>query len=385
MLAHCVRPLAAFLVAVILLAGAAPAVAQPLAFETKARAAILMDHRTGTVLFAKNPDERLPPASMSKLMTAYMVFDAIKAGRLSEADELPVSEKAWRTGGSKMFVEVGSRVKVGDLIRGVIVQSGNDACVVIAEGLAGSEEGFARQMTEKGRQIGLTGSNFANANGLPDPEHWMTVRDLGTLARRLIADFPAYYPIYAEEEFTYHDIRQFSRNPLLRSGVPGVDGLKTGYTEEAGYGLVASALRDDRRIILVLAGLASEKERAQESARLLEFGFREFQEFLLFREGQTVQDAAVWLGEQPTVPLVPLHDVGMTMAREARPGMTVKLAWDDPIPAPVQKGQPLANLTIMAPGHEPLTVPLVAGADVPEASWFGRVWSLGLYFVRGML
>ncbi|WP_051329368.1 D-alanyl-D-alanine carboxypeptidase family protein [Geminicoccus roseus] len=372
------------LLAVVLLL-ATPAAAQPVAFETKARAAIMIDHRTGTVLFAKEPDLRLPPASMSKLMTAYMVFDAIRAGRLSEDDELPVSEKAWRTGGSKMFVEVGKRVKVGDLIRGVIIQSGNDACVVIAEGMAGSEEAFARQMTAKGEEIGLTGSNFANSNGLPDPDHWMTVRDLATLARALIAEFPEYYSIYSEEEFTYNGIRQFTRNPLLRSGVPGVDGLKTGHTEEAGYGLVASAMRGDRRIILVMAGLDSVQERAGESARLLEFGFREFEEFLLFREGQTVQEAPVWLGEQPTVAMVPADDVAMTLSRGARPGLTVKVAWDDPIPAPVAKGQPLANLTVVAPGHEPVVVPLVAGADVPSASWFGRIWSLSMYYVRGIV
>jgi len=362
-----------------------PATAQPIAFETKARAAILLDYRTGSVLFAKEPDLRLPPASMSKLMTAYMVFDAIRAGRLSEEDELPVSETAWRTGGSKMFVKVGDRIRVGDLIRGVIIQSGNDACVVIAEGLAGSEAAFARQMTEKARAIGLTGSNFANSNGLPDPDHWMTVRDLAILARRLIVEFPDYYSIYSEEEFTYQNIRQFSRNPLLRSGVPGVDGLKTGHTEEAGYGLVASAQRDGRRIILVMAGLGSEKERAQESARMLEFGFREFEEQVLFRAGQTVEQARVWLGEQPTVPLVPAEDVAMTVPRGAAPGLAMKAAWDDPVPAPVTKGQPLANLTVSAPGQEPVVVPLVAGDDVPEASWFRRIWSLGMFYVGSLV
>jgi D-alanyl-D-alanine carboxypeptidase (penicillin-binding protein 5/6) len=379
MLARLLLPLLAILVLAL------PARAQPVAFETKARAVVMMDYRTGSVLYAKEPDLRLPPASMSKLMTAYMVFDALRSGRLHEEDELPVSEKAWRTGGSKMFVKVGDRVKVSELIRGVIIQSGNDACVVFAEGLAGTEEAFARQMTAKAEEIGLTGSHFANANGLPDPDHWMTVRDLATLARRLISEFPQYYSIYSEEEYTYQGIRQFSRNPLLRSGVPGVDGLKTGHTEEAGFGLVASALRGDRRIILVMAGLESEKERAQESARMLEFGFREFEEYLLFRKDQPVEQATVWLGEQPTVPLVPASDVGMTMSRDARPGMTVKVAWDDQIPAPVAKGQPLANLTIQAPGYEAVTVPLVAGADVPKASWFGRIWSLGMFYVHELV
>ena len=360
-----------------------PAHAQPVAFETKARAAIMIDYRTGAILFAKNADQRLPPASMSKLMTAYMVFDAIRSGRLREDDELPVSEKAWRTGGSKMFVAVGSRVKVHDLIRGVIIQSGNDACVVFAEALAGSEEAFARQMTDKAKEIGLTGSHFANADGLPDPDHWMTVHDLARLARLLIKEFPQYYPIYSEEEFTYQNIRQFSRNPLLRSGVPGVDGLKTGHTDEAGYGLVVSALRGDRRVILVMAGLDSVKERADESARLLEYGFREFEEYLLFKKDQPVEDATVWLGTQPKVALVPASDVGMTMSRDARSGMTVKVAWNDPVPAPIAKGQTIANMTIQSDGQEPLEVPLVASADVAQASWFDRIWSLGRFFVQG--
>ena len=353
------------------------------AFDTKARAAIMIDFRTGSVLFAKNPDERIPPASMSKLMTAYMVFDALKSGRLKEDDELPVSERAWRTGGSKMFVGVGSRVRVHDLIRGVIIQSGNDACVVFAEGLAGSEEAFAERMTKKGREIGLTGSHFANANGLPDPDHYMTVRDLATLAGRLIADFPAFYGIYSEEEFTFNNIRQFSRNPLLRGGVPGVDGLKTGYTDEAGYGLVVSAKRDDRRLILVMAGLSDPKERGQESERLLEYGFREFEDYPIFTKDEAIEQADVWLGDQPSVPVTVADDLRVTMAREARSELRVKASWNGPIPAPVAKGEQVGTLVVSGPGLDEATYPLVAGADVAEASWLDRMWKLAMFYVRG--
>mgnify|MGYP000861793801 CR=1 FL=1 len=225
------------------------------AFDTSAKAAIIIDYRTGAVLFEKNADERIPPASMSKLMTAYMVFDQLKSGRLKLDDAVLVSERAWKMGGSQMFVEVGERVKVEDLIRGVIIQSGNDACVTLAEAIAGSEEEFARRMNEKAAELGLSGSSFANATGLDAPNHLMTVRDLATLAQRIITDFPEYFKYYSEREFEYAGIKQPNRNPLLQSGVPGVDGMKTGFTDGAGYGLVATAQRDDRRIITVMAGL----------------------------------------------------------------------------------------------------------------------------------
>src|SRR5215213_6934929 len=219
------------------------------AFETSARAAIVIDNRTGAVLFEKNPDERLRPASMSKLMTAYVIFDRLKSGRLKLDDEITISERAWKMGGSQMFVEVGERVKVEDLIRGIIIQSGNDACVAMAEAIAGSEEEFARAMTEKGLEIGLTGSTFQNSTGLDAPEHLMTVRDLAVLAQRIITDFPEYFRYYGEREFEFAGIKQPNRNPLLQAGVRGVDGMKTGYTVGSGYGLVATAKRDDRRII----------------------------------------------------------------------------------------------------------------------------------------
>ena len=291
---------------IVLLSGALAERAS--AFETPARAAILIDLQSDQVLFAKNPDEPLPPASMSKLMTAFMVFERLEDGSLGLDDTLPVSEKAWRKGGSKMFVEVGARVRVEDLLRGIIIQSGNDACIVVAEGLAGSEEAFAEQMTQRARELGLTHTTLKNASGWPDPEHLMSVRDLALLAQTLIERFPNYYTLYSEKEFTYNGIRQYSRNPLLHQDL-GADGLKTGYTDEAGYGLAASAVRDGRRLVMVLAGLERPGDRAREAERLLEYGFRQFKSYQLFSAGEAVGQAGVWLGSAPTVPLVLERDV----------------------------------------------------------------------------
>jgi D-alanyl-D-alanine carboxypeptidase (penicillin-binding protein 5/6) len=353
------------------------------AFETAAKAAIIMDHRTGVVLFEKNADERIPPASMSKLMTAYMIFDRLKAGRLKLDDEITISEKSWKMGGSQMFLKVGDRVKVEDLIRGIIIQSGNDACVAMAEALAGSEEEFAREMNEKARKLGLTNSGFANSTGLDAPGHLMSVRDLALLAHRIIQDFPEYFKYYSEREFVYRDIKQQNRNPLLQANVPGVDGMKTGYTEQAGYGLVATAKRGDRRVITVLAGLGAISQRKTEGERLLEYGFREFQEYALFQGGETVVDARVWQGAEPTVPLVPAQTVGVTLSREARKGLVVKLRYDNPVGAPVAAGQPLGSLEISAPNVTTFTVPLVAGREVPRAGMVGRVTGAMGYLIWG--
>ncbi len=371
------------LMLLLLVLSALPGPVAAAVFDTAAKAAILIDYRTGQVLFAKNPDEPRPPASMSKLMTAYLVFERLKEGSLRLEDELPVSEKAWRTGGSKMFVQVGTRVKVADLLRGMIVQSGNDACVVLAEALAGSERAFAELMNRKAPELGLTNSSFANATGLPDPDHYMSVRDLAVLARRIIREFPEYFELYSEREFTYNKIRQFNRNPLLRKKVPGVDGMKTGYTKEAGYGLVATAERDGRRLILVVAGLETARQRAIEAERLLEFGFREFREYRLFEAGAPVVEADVWLGEADKVPLVPRDLVAVTLSRQARASLEVRVRYDNPVPAPVVEGQKLGELVITASEIEPLTVPLVAGADVAKAGMLGRILGAVGYLVWG--
>ena len=355
---------------------------QAATMETQAEEAFLVDFQTGAVLLDKNADVRMPPSSMSKMMTAYMVFERLKDGRLSLDDELPVSEKAWRKGGSKMFVEVGDQVRVEDLLRGVIVQSGNDACIVLAEGLAGSEEAFAEQMTAKGREIGLTGSNFTNATGWPDENHYVTARDLATLAERIIVDHPEYYHYYSEKEFTWNDIRQGNRNPLLYRNV-GADGLKTGHTEAAGYGLTASAMQNGRRLLLVVNGLPSVKARADESERLMSWGFREFGNYALFKAGDTVDDAPVWLGGEDAVPLVIADDLTVTLPRSERNGMQVAVVYDSPIPAPVPAGQEIAKLRVSWPGGVPVEVPLQAGADVEQLGPFGRIAASIKFLVLG--
>jgi D-alanyl-D-alanine carboxypeptidase (penicillin-binding protein 5/6) len=351
-------------------------------FETSAKAAILVDMQSHQVLYAKNPDEPLPPASMSKLMTAYMVMERLKDGRLKLDDTFPVSEKAWRKGGSKMFVRVGSRVRVGDLLHGILIDSGNDACIVVAEALGGTEEAFAEMETKRAHELGLTHSTFKNASGWPNPEHLMSVRDLATLAQIIIERFPEYYPIFSQKEFTYNGIRQYSRNPLLDHGL-GVDGLKTGHTDNAGYGLTASAVRDGRRLVFVVAGLERPSERAHEAERLLEYGYREFKDFKLFSAGDTVEKANVWLGDHGSVPLVLRHDVVVSLTPEGRRGLKVKVAYDGPIPAPIVAGTKLAKLQITAPGIEPMELPLFASETVHEANLFGRVTSALGYLIWG--
>jgi D-alanyl-D-alanine carboxypeptidase (penicillin-binding protein 5/6) len=286
-------------------------------------------------------------------------------------------------GGSKMFVEIGSEVRVEDLLRGVIVQSGNDACIVLAEGLAGSEEAFADLMTKRAGEIGMRESSFANSTGWPDPNQRMSARDLAHLASLIIRGFPEYYGYFAEKEFVWSEIRQGNRNPLLYKNI-GADGLKTGHTEEAGYGLTASAVQDGRRLIVVLTGLESVKERSSEAAKLLTWGFRQFDNYALFKEGEEVDEAPVWLGELPSVPLVAKEDVVVTLGRDARRDMKVTLTYDGPIPSPVSAGDQIAQLTITAPGMDkPRVVPLLAGADVPRLGPFGRIMGSIKHLILG--
>ena len=340
--------------------------------DVLARQALVVDFETGATLLEKNADDRMPPSSMSKLMTMYVVFDRLKQGRLQMDQMLPVSERAWRMGGSKMFVDIGQQVRVEDLIRGVIVQSGNDACIVLAEAISGSEQQFAELLNETGRRIGLTNSNFRNSTGWPDPEHRMTARDLSILARRLITDFPDYYRFYNERSFRFSNISQDNRNPLL-SRVPGADGLKTGHTEEAGYGLTGSAIRDGRRVILVVNGLSSMRARAEESERLMEWAFREFEAVTLFRAQDTVQDVPVYLGERRTVPMVGGRDITLTLPRRWRDRLEVRVRYQAPLTAPVMRGQTIGELQVAGQGVPTLSVPLVAGADVEKLGLLPRI------------
>lgn len=365
-----------------LLAVSAPKIAQAQIIDTTGKQAFMIDLTTGTVLLEKNADQPMPPASMSKLMTVYMVFERLKEGRLSLDDKFQVSEKAWRKGGSKMFVMVNTRVSVRDLLRGIIVQSGNDACIVVAEGLSGSEDEFAAAMTRRAKEIGLTNSVFKNATGWPAEGHHMTARDLATLSSKIINDFPEYYGIFSEKDFKFGGIKQGNRNPLLYGGF-GADGLKTGHTEASGYGLTASAERNGRRIVMVINGLSSQGERSSESARLMEWAFRETDSYALFKQGDMVDHADIWLGDAPRVSLVTARDLTVTLPRRSRREMKVKLVYNNPIPAPVEKGAEVGKVVVSIPRRADMEIPVVAGEAVGRLGMFGRLSAALKFLIWG--
>ncbi len=380
---HQMPPRAAASLALAFLA--APAMADPPTIDTTAQHAIVVDFNTGTVLLDKSADERIEPASLSKMMTAYVVFDYIKKGQATLEDTLPVSERAWakhKTDESNMFVALGSRVKVEDLIRGMIVQSGNDACYVLAEGLAGSESAFVDRMNEVAKQMGLDHTHFANVDGLPDPEEYTSVRDLATLAHHLIADFPDYYHYESEKDFTYNGIKQGNRNPLLYKDST-VDGIKTGHTEEAGYGVAISGVRDGRRVIEVLAGMKSMKERSDESEKLFDWAYREFADYHLVKAGDPVDDAPVWMGASTKVAATTASDVFVTLPKSVRHDLKVTAEYDGDVKAPVEKGEPVGKLVISAPNMQPIEVPLVAAEPVAKLDALGRMATAAGYLLWG--
>lgn len=345
------------------------------AFDTNAQTAWVYDVSTSTILMEKNADQSIPPASMSKLMTVYMLFEALKEGRVQMDTTLPVSTKARQMKGSTMFLNEQDRPTVEDLIKGIIVLSGNDACVVVAEGLSGTEEAFARQMTEKGKAMGLTNSTFANASGWPDARHRMTAHDLGILAQRLVEDFPELYKNFALTEFPYDNrapANRYNRNPLLKLGI-GADGMKTGHTQEAGYGLVGSAVQDDRRVIFVITGLQSETARAEEAERIVNWAFRQFTMQTLVPAGQNVVEAPVWLGTANRVGLTTTNGVRVLVPAGAQDEVKVEAVYDSPIPAPIAKGDRLGSLVVTVPGAKDAVTPLIATQDVPEAGFAGRM------------
>lgn len=369
-----------------LIALAAPAQA----FDTNATSAWVYDVQTGTVLMEKDADKPIPPASMSKLMTLYMLFEALDEGRVQMDTQLPVSSRARAMGGSTMFLNELDRPTVEQLIKGIIVLSGNDACVVVAEGLAGTEDAFARQMTERGKQIGLENSTFKNSNGWPAPEHRMTTHDLGTVARLLIEKFPEYYEYFGMTEFQYEDrapSNRYNRNPLLKLNI-GADGLKTGHTQEAGYGLVGSAVQDGRRVIFVISGLDTERARAEESERIVNWAFRQFTMQSLVPAGETVVNAPVWLGTEGSVGLTTEKGVNVLVPAGAQDQVKVEVVYDSPLPAPITKGQQVGQLVVTIPGTRDTVTPLVATQDVPEAGFMGRmkgaVMQLGQRAIRAV-
>ena len=363
--------------AVLALPGAAQAQKKD-EFQTSAPYAILIEADSGTVLFEKNPDKLNPPASMSKLMTIELVLHTIEQGKLKWDDEMTISENAWRkggapSGGSAMFAALNSRVSVRDLMHGVMIQSGNDACIALAEGIAGSEIAFADLMNKRARELGLTQSHFSNATGVHEPDHLTTVRELAKLAQYIIKTYPDAYRIFAEREFTWNKVRQQNRNPLLAMGI-GADGLKTGHTKEAGYGLAASAVNNDLRLIMVANGFKTMKERADESRKLLEWGFRAFESRALFAEGETVGEAKLYGGAKGRVPLVSPTPIKLLVPRALNEKLSAKVVYSGPVAAPVQKGQPIGTLKVSRGDNVVLEVPLEAGEDVGSGSLHQRAF-----------
>jgi len=357
------------------------------AFETSARNAILMDFDTGAYIYTKNHEDQMPPASMSKLMTVYIVFDKLKSGLLSLDDEFTVSENAWRkggaaSGGSTMFLKIGETVSVDDLLKGIIIQSGNDACIVVAENIAGSEEDFASLMNETAQKLGLKNSVFANSTGLPDENQMMSAEDLAILARAIIKNFGEYYHIFKQKEFVHNGIKQGNRNPLLYS-MDGADGLKTGHTEEAGFCLTGSAVRGGRRLIEVVAGLKSNKDRSDESERLMSYGFREFKNVKIFEKGQVVGQAKVWYGKEKTVDMVVLGDVFQTLKKNEIKGYTFKLIYDEPLKAPIKKGTIIGKIEMKSAAGTVQTIELAAGKDVAKKGMFERLLDNIKYYLKG--
>ena len=346
------------------------AVAQPV--ETPGEYAIIMDYRTGEVLYEKNARTPTAPASMSKLMTAAIVFERLKNGSLQLSDMFDVSEKAWRMGGSKMWVRVDTQISVENLLRGVIVQSGNDACIVIAENVAGSEDAFAELMTEKAREWGLLDSTFANATGWPHENQKMSMRDLALLTRKIIRDYPEYYGLFAEREFTWEKIRQGNRNPLL-DAFNGADGLKTGHTDESGYGLVGSAVNEDERRIVVVNGLTSERERSNEAARLMRIAFNDFTRQTLFEPGEAVGEAQVFKGKDQTTPLVVAESVSAIVHRSLLENTRATVVYEGPVAAPIRENQQIGYLRLEAANGDAKEYPLFAGASVNEMGVFGKI------------
>jgi len=369
-----------------LLIGSEAALAQP--FQTQAPHAILLDADSGTVLFEKAADEPFAPASLAKLMTAELVFRELQQGRITMDTEFTVSENAWRKGGAKadgssMFAQLNTSIKISDLLRGIIVQSGNDAAIVAAEGIAGTEENFARMMTERAREIGLTNSTFRNPTGYSHPEQKVTARDIAKLAIHLIPTYPEYYKIYSERDFTWNKIRQQNRNPLL-ADFPGADGLKTGFLDESGYALAGSAVQNGQRIVLVISGLKSMRDRAAEGRRLLDYGFRAFESRQLFAQGEPVGEAQVFGGDRRSLPLVSPKPIRVLLPRGSNEKLTARVVYSGPVKAPVQKGAQVARLQVMRGEAQALEIPLYAGEDVHTGTLSQRALDGLLEFGSGL-
>jgi len=351
------------------------------AIETKADSAVVLDVNSNTILFEKNADIKQGPASMSKLMLIYMVFERIQNRTLSMEQEFLVSKKAWKFGGSKMFVNVGDMVSVEDLLKGVIVQSGNDACIVLAEGMSGSEKNMVDEMNEKSRELGLTNSNFENVTGWPHEDHYMSLKDIAILSRLIITKFPEYYYMFSLNDFTYNDIKQFNRNKLI--SIDGYDGLKTGRTSQSGYGIATSALRNDRRVVSVVNGLNSDKERINETKKLVNWSFRGFVNYNLYKEEEPIQLAKVWLGKESFVPLVLNEDLTVTIKKKNLDKFKINLIYETPIVSPIKKGDKLAELHLIESDNV-IIKEVYSGKDIDKISRFYRSFSIINYLLFGV-
>ncbi len=376
-----------FVLALICVSGLASAQDVPI-FESKAAQAILIDAKSGAILYEKDADTAIPPASMSKLVTQTVVFDALKAGQLKLDQEFIVSTDAWKrgggaAGGSTMYAEVNSRIKVDDLIHAAIIQSANDACIVLAEGMAGSEQAFTQRMANKAKELGLKNSTFANATGLPDPNHRMSVRDLSIVARYIISNHPNYYKIYSQPEFMWNKINQQNRNPLLKE-YPGAEGMKTGYTKEAGYGLVGSAFRDGRRLILVVAGLPSINDRRAEAQKLMDWGFGQFKVIDVYGQGETVSKARVWGGSQRWVNLIVRDVMRVALSPAEQERAEIKMIYSGPLMAPVKAGQSVGTVRVLVDGQSVIDAPLEVAEEVPAVqSMWKKAWDSVLIMAFG--
>jgi len=354
---------------------------QSFAIESIAKTALVIDLSTNEILLEKNSTEKTYPSSMTKMMTALVAFEKIKDGSLSLDQEFLISKKAWKMGGSKMFIEVDKRVSVYDLLLGVVVQSGNDASIAIAEGISGSEEIFAIEMNNLGKKIGLTGSNFTNSSGWPDDNNYMTAEDLAKVAQYTIENHYELYQMYKISDFTYNGIKQDNRNPLLYT-FEGADGFKTGYTEAAGYGLVGSAERGDRRLILVLNGLESSKSRAQESLRLMDWGFNNFQLVDFYKKNEVIQEVDTWLGKEDKVDLVALEDISVSIPKAQLSSAEVTVLVEEPIATPIKIGDQIAKLQISFADKQ-VDFPLYSGEDIDQKNFFSRIFSAIYYIILG--
>ncbi|MED5273245.1 MAG: D-alanyl-D-alanine carboxypeptidase family protein [Pseudomonadota bacterium] len=348
-------------------------------FDTSAENALLIDFDTNQILYSKNEEKKIYPASMSKLMTLYILFDSLKKGIVTLDDKFVVSRNAYQKEGSTIYAELGTEISVQNLIRGIIVSSGNDACIIVAEALSGSEDNFANQMNFYAEEMGLRNSNFKNSSGLHNEDHYTSAEDLVKLSSLLITDFPEYYPYFAERSFTWNSIIQYNRNNILRMDL-GVDGLKTGYTSKSGYGVIVSSEKNGRRLIGIVTGLKSVDDRTNEISRLINYGYRGFKSYSVFKDNQIIDYAKVWKGNKNNLPLIVDKDINLLLDIPGRRGINVEYKYNEPIYAPIFKGDVVGSIDIIIPGRKNIKLDLLAGEDVKQVNFFtGFIRSLDYF------